>query len=314
MKNFNHKLFNRGDTLIVAVSGGADSVALLHLLIAYRHRLGVKLHVAHFDHAIRKDSNGDAAFVAKIAKEQGLPFYLGRRRGKGKLSEEKARDLRVGYLCGLAEKLKAQAIVTGHHRNDLAETVLMRIVRGTGLLGLRGILSIGQWGKVKVVRPLLNSSRHEIEKYLKQHRLNYREDSTNQSTDFLRNKIRLSLLPLLMKEYNHQVIDALANLADVASVDYDYLVTLASDEFDKCAKVKNSIIELNRKRLVNLHPALIRLVIRLSLTKLTNHLKVFNHAHYCLVADFLTNEGQKNMLLPDGVKVTKTANVLKLSI
>lgn len=164
---------------VVAVSGGVDSVVLLHMLA---HRPDVELVVAHFDHGIRDDSASDALFVAKLASKYGLPFESRREElGKG-VSEDQARTRRYKFLKDVAKKHKAK-LVTAHHADDAVETVAINLTRGTGWRGLAVLDS-------EVVRPLLDMGKQDVLDYAKKHKLQWREDSTNASDAYLRNRIR----------------------------------------------------------------------------------------------------------------------------
>jgi len=164
---------------VIAVSGGVDSVVLLHMLTRLP---GVELVVAHFDHGIRDDSSSDALFVANLARKYDLPFESKREElGKG-ASEDQARTRRYEFLRNVAQKHKAK-IVTAHHADDAVETVAINLTRGTGWRGLAVLDS-------EIIRPLLDMSKHDILDYAKKHQLDWREDSTNASDDYLRNRIR----------------------------------------------------------------------------------------------------------------------------
>ena len=215
-----HALFGAGDTVIVAVSGGADSVALLDIL-ASLEELCLTLVVAHLNHSLRgAESDGDEAFVRELAARYGLPCEVERADVKGmsrarKLSlEEAGRTARHRFLLGLAERYGAHAVALAHHADDQAETVLMRLVRGAGGTGLAGIAPKTSG----LVRPLLGVTRGEIEAYLRSRQLPFRTDSSNADTIFLRNRVRLELLPYLAT-YNPSVRDRLVATAEALAAD-----------------------------------------------------------------------------------------------
>jgi tRNA(Ile)-lysidine synthetase-like protein len=173
--------------LIVAVSGGVDSVVLLDMLVNNAIPSS-QLIVAHFDHGIRADSAEDAEFVEGLAKKYGLPFETKREELGPKTSEEKARARRYGFLRSLAKKHQAR-IVTAHHMDDVIETIAINLTRGTGWRGLAAMDS-------DIVRPLVDMTKDEIIKYAKSHKLKWREDATNQSDKYLRNRIRTKTMKL----------------------------------------------------------------------------------------------------------------------
>ena len=223
----------QGALIVAAVSGGPDSLALLHALSRLRGRLGLRLHAAHLDHRLRgEESEADARFVERACGGIDVPVTVDRadvpalRRSRGLSMEEAAREARYAFLSALCERLGADAVATGHTSDDRAETVLMNIVRGAGLAGLRGIEPAAErrfYGRrVLLVRPLLEVTGEETAAYCRALRLVPREDSSNRSTDILRNRVRLSLMPLL-EEYNPSVREALVRLSVSASRDLDYV-------------------------------------------------------------------------------------------
>ena len=223
------KLLKPGDRVAVAVSGGADSVALLRVLLELRDDLGIVLLVGHFNHRLRgEDSDGDECFVSDLARQHELPFFAGGGDVRlhsvaKKLSlEHAARDLRYRWLHELAIGQELNAVATGHTLDDQAETVLMKFLRGAGTRGLAGIRPIMMLDEVPVVRPLLETSRPEIERYLKAIGQPWREDHTNRDTKLTRNRIRHELLPLLEREYNPNIRHVLSETAEIALAEEDY--------------------------------------------------------------------------------------------
>src|SRR5687767_12137918 len=178
--------------VLVACSGGLDSVVLLHLFRESAELLGVRVSAAHFDHAMRDDSGADADWVAGLCRAWTIPLLRDRAQ-QNLRAEADARVARYAFLERAAASAGADRIATGHHADDQAETVLFRLLRGTGLDGLSGIpVRRGQ-----VIRPLLLASREELESYARSHRLSWREDLSNRSLAFARNRIRTGLLPAI---------------------------------------------------------------------------------------------------------------------
>lgn len=210
-----HEMLNspsQGTRVVVAVSGGPDSLALLHTLLALKEEYKLTLSVAHLDHGLRPESRKEVRFVNGIAKSLGLPFYAKRvdveswcKRKKLSL-EEGAREVRYAFLEQVAEKVVAQRIAVGHTMNDQAETVLMRLIRGAGPLGLAGIRA----KRGKIIRPLIGVSRKEIIPFLEKNNIRFLRDPSNKKTRFLRNRIRLKLIPLLEAEFNPRIVETLA--------------------------------------------------------------------------------------------------------
>jgi len=215
------RLLQAGDRLAVACSGGADSVALLRILSDLRGELGIVLSVAHFHHGIRgAEADADQKFVKDLASTLQLEFAAGSGdapayAAANKISlETAARELRHQWFAGLVQQGAASKIATAHTLDDQAETVLMRIIRGTGARGLAGIAPL-HLGK-HLVRPLLEISRKEVEEYLTAIGQPWREDSSNLDTGYTRNRIRHTLLPLLERDFNPAIRQTLAGLAELA--------------------------------------------------------------------------------------------------
>lgn len=209
-----------GARLAVAVSGGSDSVALLLLLQRQARRHGLQLGVAHLHHGLRAEAGGDAAFVSQLAAGLRLPLWLCRSQrlspGMPNL-EAAARQLRYRFFCRLlsGKPALAAAVATGHTLDDQAETVLLRLLRGAGTLGLCGIWPTVRAGAGKILRPLLPFSRAELQDWLCSQGQAWREDTTNRDLHHRRNRLRHQLLPLLARDYNPEVHRRLAGLATV---------------------------------------------------------------------------------------------------
>ncbi len=223
-------LLRAGERVGVAVSGGADSVALLLLLLELRKQLGIVLSVVHFNHKLRgKDSEADEKFAAKLAAKYGLAFHSGHadvaakaKRDKANL-EDTARRARYEFFATLVQGGQLDKVVVAHTADDQAETVLAHILRGTGIAGLGGIHPrVGN-----VVRPLLGVRRAELRAYLKSKKQTWREDATNRDTTRMRARIRKKLMPLLEKQFQPAIIGHLTSLADLAREDEAFLNVFA---------------------------------------------------------------------------------------
>jgi tRNA(Ile)-lysidine synthase len=191
---------------VVAVSGGVDSMALLDMMSKLKD---VRLVVAHFDHGIRKDSAEDRRLVQRRAKELNLPFTFAEGELGPKASEAVARRARYEFLREVRRAAAAQAIVTAHHQDDVLETALINLLRGTGRRGLSALDSTGD-----LVRPLLNAPKEELREYAKQHNLTWREDSSNQDTRFLRNYVRLAIMPRFSTAQRQRLLDMISKARD----------------------------------------------------------------------------------------------------
>jgi tRNA(Ile)-lysidine synthase len=240
------QLLEPGDRVLVAVSGGPDSVALLHGLLALKNELNLHLVVAHLNHKLRGiESDEDEQFVKTLASRLKIPFFskrvdVKREAKRRKLSiEECAREVRYEYLQKLADKVNADRIATGHQADDQAETFLMRLIRGAGGTGLSGIPA----KRGKIIRPLIHTKREEIERFLRTNQITYRVDPSNYLTDHFRNRVRLSLLPKLKQEYNPQIVEVLNRTADIISCQQEHIEK-------KCEEILQAIANMGRRRIV----------------------------------------------------------------
>ena len=221
LNKLNRHLFQPGDTVICAVSGGADSMALLFALYLKREEFGIRLEAAHFNHRLRgEESDGDESFVREFCEGYAIPLHVGRENvvaGKKGL-EAAARDARYRFFASLDGK-----IATAHTADDNAETVLMHLVRGTGLKGLGGIAPVNG----RLIRPMLNVTRQQVMEFLEEYHVSYRTDSSNETDTFLRNRLRHHVMPLL-KEENPRLAEKLSAMAQRLRMDEQALAEEAS--------------------------------------------------------------------------------------
>jgi tRNA(Ile)-lysidine synthase len=313
-----HKLIPRGETLVVGVSGGADSVCLLHLLAEWRQKLRLKLHAAHLDHQLRgAESEADARYVVSLADSLGVPVTVGRRdvnayRDERNCSlEEAARELRYDFLAAVAGDVGAARVAVGHTRDDQVETILLHILRGAGTAGLCGIKPCspltGGGGEAAgaprkqspllAVRPLLELSREETMRYCQEHQLQPRSDSSNLSPAFLRNRLRLQLLPLL-REYNPGVDRALLRLAEIADADVSFIEEQARQMWDGVAREEGGVIYLDKKKVASLPLALQRQVIRVAIARISGNTRDIEANHVEAVRGLVSAPRGKSASLP----------------
>ena len=306
----------RGALLIAAVSGGPDSLAMLYALARLRAPLDLSLHVAHLDHRLRGDeSTADARFVEETCRGLGIPVTVeetdvaAHRRSKGLSLEEAARDLRYDFLSTLSEQHGARGIALGHTADDQAETVLMNILRGTGLTGLRGMDSTAERvfndRRVTVLRPLLGVSREEAAAYCRALGLSPREDRSNRSVDIRRNRVRLELIPLL-EEYNPSIKEALRRLSESASRDLDYLDAQVDSLWERVALVSDGYLTLDRRGVSALAPGLQGHLLRRALLSVKGDLKDIGQDHVDAIVRLLGGPSGKALDLPGGVRVSTT--------
>jgi tRNA(Ile)-lysidine synthase len=261
--------------ILIALSGGADSVALLHALIAIRERLGLRLTAAHFNHHLRgAESDRDEMFVRDFCSRTGIALVVGNAQALGAANlEERARDARYEYLGAAADRLGASHIALGHHADDQAETVLMRLLRGAGASGLK---AMAERGPKKLIRPMLSLGRAQIIDYLNAIGASFVTDSTNMSTTIARNRVRSELIPALERDYSPGLRRRLVELAaEMRSID-DLLTTMADAELDR-AMASGGALDLSRFAM--LHDALRGAVLRGFIARRTGSLRRISRSH-----------------------------------
>ncbi len=229
-----YSMFSRGDRVVVAVSGGPDSVALLHILDSLKEVYGIRLHAAHLEHGLRgEESVEDMKFVESLCESLSIPLTTGSEdigeiaKRDGLSVEAVARKARYAFLDEVLMETGFTKLATGHNANDQAETVLLNLMRGSGLAGLSGMKPAMD---DRIVRPLIEARSSEIAAYLKKKNIAYRIDSSNADTRFERNKVRSVLIPLIEKEFNPSIVDSLARTASVFSMVYEFF----KEEVNKC--------------------------------------------------------------------------------
>jgi len=260
-----HKMFTDGAVLI-ALSGGGDSVALLHILVKICDNLGIAVEAAHLNHSLRdEESDNDENFCRDLCKDLKIPLTIERLivgeiyQNQGSI-ETAAREARLAFLKRVAVKRNATRIATGHTLDDLAETVLQRIMRGTGPAGLSGILPVreGIW-----VRPILCLSREDVRNYLSEKGIEFREDLTNQDTIFFRNRVRHELIPLLKERFSPNIINILGRLAELSRIQEEYLDERIQEAYRECIIHEDDFkILLDKSKLMDYNVLLRQRIVR----------------------------------------------------
>ncbi len=251
------------DQILIACSGGPDSVALTHLIHLLAKSRKWKTALAYFHHGLRNSADQELLFVRNLARAWEIPFYTQKKSvtkfaSKEKESiEEAARHLRYDFLCQTAKKHRFRVVLLAHNQDDQAETVLMRILQGTGLRGLCGIRKSLTLNRVLFYRPLLLVAKQEILRYLKDHNLRFCKDETNDSQRYLRNRIRHALLPQLKREFNPRISESLARLSE--NLDDDLMLIQENEDVSwkqAFASKNNQRLRLKRKVFSKFAPAL----------------------------------------------------------
>lgn len=271
-----HKLLERGDRVLVAFSGGSDSTALVLALMALRKDWALELSLGHFNHRLRKAAEDDVRFIRNFAKAHGLPLFVGAKdvrshARKNRLNlEEAARVCRYDFLIRTAQEIGGAKVATGHTMNDQAETLLMRLLRGSGLKGLGGIAP--QRDRI-IIRPLLGIRREEVAAFLAQKGVACRVDASNFDRRLLRNRVRMDLIPYLQEHFEPNIVGKLGRLADILREDDLLLDRLAKGGFRKVVTRSAGRAALDAERLSRLPRGVARRVVRDFIAAARGHLR-----------------------------------------
>jgi tRNA(Ile)-lysidine synthase len=309
------RLLSPGDTVILALSGGADSCALLDILAGLT-KLSPRLVVAHLNHQLRgAESDGDELFCRRLAERYGLPFrsrsldVAAYARREGLNLEDAGRRARMEFLDEVATRFRATAIALAHHADDQAETVLMRLLRGAGMTGLRGMSFRGPGGRI---RPLLNVSRDEIEAYLRERGLEHREDASNRDTTFLRNRIRHELLPLL-EQYNPAIRERLVGTAAILADEDDLLEKMAADLAATTCRFAPDSVSCSLGRLTGEPPPLRRRLLRRLLAHLAGNGEQVSRRHIQALEGLVDSpRPNASINLPGRIRAVREYGTLRL--
>jgi len=315
--------------LVVGVSGGPDSSALLYSLHRLQEPHRIRLHVAHLNHDFRGDeADEDARFVESLANELDLPATVEKqdpteyRRDRSISSfEQLAREMRYIFMARVADELGASAVAVGHTADDQAETVLQHVLRGSGLHGLRGMTESAPWPwpmgypNLRIFRPLLGVTKEDTLAYCRALGRDFRDDSGNYLPRFTRNRVRHRLLPLLADEFNPRVREALARLARTAALDLDFIEGEVSRLWPELATVTGDAVSFDVGRLTALHPSLQRMVLRRGYSVLTGDTRRLRESHLSAMAALISGRGAAvgTVELPQGARLHRAYDRLLLS-
>ncbi|RME37472.1 MAG: tRNA lysidine(34) synthetase TilS, partial [Thermoflexia bacterium] len=329
-----HRLLTPGDRVVVGVSGGPDSLCLLHLMLRMQEEYSLALHVAHLHHGARgEDADADAAFVADLARKWGLPVTVERvdvpavARAHKLAFEEAARRVRYGFLAHVAGQVGATKVAVGHNADDQAETVLMHFLRGAGPAGLRGMRPATPLSEYRLleqgspfllppvlptlIRPLLAIPRKRIEAYCAEHGLQPRLDRSNLDTTYFRNRLRHELLPLL-ETYNPNIRRRLLHTAEVIAADYELLTHLRDQAWQEVVRqATREAIFLDRAAWAAQPLSLQRALIREAAYRLRPHLRDVDFVHVeAAVRVAMERETGARATLPGGLSLLVDYDVL----
>ncbi|TCK87856.1 tRNA(Ile)-lysidine synthase [Natranaerovirga hydrolytica] len=311
------KMINKEDHIVVGVSGGADSICLLHILYALKDTLNITLSAVHINHGLRKEAAiEDAAFVKALCQKFEIPCYdyyynIKEVAKKEKVSEEEAgRIIRYNrFLKVCNEKINGK-IAVGHHMDDNAETILLNLIRGTGIKGLTGIQPI----RGKIIRPLLNTSRKEIMDYLSKYNIAYREDLSNYQAIYTRNKVRLNVIPYIEKNINPNFVKKIVKTANILQEDNDFIQEYAYEKYTIIKKEEaNNSIKLYLEGFLKEHIAIRKRVVQLAIKHISTE-KNIEAAHINQIIQLAHKEVSKQINLPNSIVVKKNYSTLDFFI
>lgn len=318
-----HNLINSGDRILVGVSGGADSVCLLHILSTLYKDTDVDFFAVHVHHGIRKEeADRDEAFVRSFCQKLGIGYNayhfdviaLSTREG---LSEEEAgRRVRFEAFINASAKFKCNKVAIAHNKNDNAETVLFNMFRGSAIKGLTGMDSIIKMnidaGSITIIRPLLSTTRQDIEEYLKTNNIEYQDDSTNFSNLYSRNKIRNQVLKYAKDEINTNVIENINNAADHLNEAYDFIDKCISEQFGEIVRKKDDCYEYTNNDLDQEHIVIKKGIVRKILGELAGSLKDIESKHIESVLSLDKKQVGKRINLPYNMIALKGYDSVKI--
>ena len=282
-----YNLIKEKDNIVIGVSGGPDSMALLYVLLDLKEEIDFNIHIAHINHGVRGvDAKEDQVFVEMVAKKLNLPYYtkdvnmIEYGREKGISAEEAGRELRYGFFREILHSLGGGRIAVAHNMNDQAETLLMRFLRGTGVDGLKGMEFIIQ----DIIRPILGISRKEIESYIEINEIQTVLDKTNLMPIYTRNKIRLELIPYIEENFNPNIINTLWRTSTISSTDSNFLEKYSKERYNKIMKKEdgNSII-LDGKKFLEEDKSIQQRIIRNAILKINKSLQGISESQIALV-------------------------------
>ncbi len=311
---YKHNLIEKNDHIIVGVSGGADSICLLHFLYSIKDKFNLKMTAVHINHCMRgEESDEDNKFVVDFCNNINIPikvfsFDIYKKSKEENISNEEAgRKYRYYAFNKVLQDYNATKIAVAHNKDDNAETIIMRFFRGTGIKGLSGI----SYKRYNIIRPILDCLRLDIEEYCNRHNLLYRNDSTNSMDIYTRNKIRLNVLPNIKKDFNPNIIDTLSNMALNFSEENKFLDNLTKDTLNNCLIEKTSdkiILNIDNLKVIDI--VLQKRLLRLCLSSFNKQLYNISYEHINMIINILEKQTGKKITLPNNLYVYKQYNNL----
>lgn len=313
----NYDMLRPGDCILVCVSGGPDSVFLLLALDKLRSKLKIKLAVCNLDHGLRgKESEEDSCFVKNLSRELGVEFIhkridVRKIKSSGLSTEEVARDQRYKFYFKAVERVKATVIATGHTLDDQAETILMRLIKGSSLKGLVGISPVREEAACRIIRPLIELEKNEITQHLDDSGISYRIDHTNLEPIYFRNVVRSEIMPFLQK-YNPRLKRVLSSLAEHLREDFEFISREKARVGRKIARIKAGRVEIELKDIAVQPRAIQKEILRDSLENAGGEVKKLSFRHWKEIENLIRHKRKGNSVdLPGGVRATRNSRTLE---
>ena len=313
-----HNLIEKNDKILVAVSGGPDSISILNILMSAKEELGVEINVAHINHMIRKDAEADRNYVLEYCKKCNMQFFdikvdVTKISKQEKISiEEAGRNERYKFFEKICIENDINKVVLGHNKNDVAETLIMNILRGSGVQGLKSIPNKNG----RYVRPLLDTDRKDIEKYCIDNNLNPRIDSTNSDNTYTRNKIRNIVIPYIKDEFNPNIIETLARLSNIVKDEQEYMEKEVEKVYnDVVLEQKEEYIMIDSKKINEENVAINNRLILYIIKKLFGNTKEIEKKNIEDICKLIFNNIGNKFLMPNkNIKVAINKGIVSFMI
>jgi len=311
-----YNMIETNDNIVLGLSGGADSVCLLYVLLELREKFNLNIIATHINHGLREDeAKRDEDFIKNLCLRLNVQvkvfnYPVAKEAKEKKLTiEEAGRLIRYSVFEKVLKEEGRGKIAVAHNYNDQAETVIMNFFRGSGLKGLSGIPPV----RGEIIRPLINTPRSKIEEFCKNNNINFVIDSSNNSLNYTRNKIRLPLLSYIMKEFNPSIIDTLSRSAEIFSTEDDYINIQANAAYEKCVSMNDDIKVIDLQEFSLNHEALQRRIVRKIFFSFAGTLNNFSNKHINMVMSMASGNTGKSINLPYNLKIEKSYEKLFIS-